>query len=142
MVKKRENINIPLSEIITSVSTLGDRVSELDEDGKWRSNNSLWADVAGNLAGRLSIENTIEVRKYVYTKWHRKSSKLRLHFIGDERSKETSKNLQELPSIPSYEEINTRLKYAMSSNTTTVPNEPKKHLIEFSYEEWRSVNSC
>ena len=37
---KRGKISIPLSEIITAISFLGDKITELDHDGQWRSDNS------------------------------------------------------------------------------------------------------
>jgi hypothetical protein len=39
--KKRGKISIPLSEIITTISLLGDKIThELDHDGQWCSDNS------------------------------------------------------------------------------------------------------
>ncbi len=143
--KRRGKINIPLDEIITVISHLGDKISELDHDGQWRSNNSLWSQLAEELTGRLLIENTLGIRKYIYSTWRRKSSKLRSHFINHTASNDMTTNREELPSIPSYSKICTRSKTTSSSNTSSSntsveKNKPQEHLIEFSYEQWRKVS--
>jgi hypothetical protein len=139
--KKRGKNNIPVDEIINAVSHLGDRITELDADGHWRSTNSLWSQLAIDLASRLSIKNTIDIRKYIYGMWHRKSSNLRSHFINDANNDDATANLQNLSSVPSYTKICTRSKTANSSNTNVNVNESlQPHLIEFTYEDWRNVS--
>jgi hypothetical protein len=59
--KKRGKRSIPLSEIITSVSLLGDKITKLDHDGQWRSDNCLWSQLGDELTGRLSITNTLAI---------------------------------------------------------------------------------
>jgi hypothetical protein len=54
-VKKRGKRGIPLSEIITAISFLGDKITELDHDGQCCSDNSLRSQLADELTGRLSI---------------------------------------------------------------------------------------
>ncbi|CAF3954658.1 unnamed protein product [Rotaria magnacalcarata] len=130
---------ISLDEIITSISRIGDKVTELDHDGRWRSNNSIWSELADDLACRLSIKNTICIRKYIYSTWKRKSSTLRSRFISHKLDKKTTTNLQPLFSVPSYQKICTRSKCKTSSNTNCGIGEPQKRLIEFSYEEWRCM---
>ncbi|CAF1572879.1 unnamed protein product, partial [Rotaria magnacalcarata] len=139
MNKRRENMLISLDEIITSISRIGDKVTELDHDGRWRSNNSIWSELADDLACRLSIKNTICIRKYIYSTWKRKSSTLRSRFISHKLDKKTTTNLQPLFSVPSYQKICTRSKCKTSSNTNCGIGEPQKRLIEFSYEEWRCM---
>jgi hypothetical protein len=138
--KRGEKISINRDEIIAVISNLGDKISELDHDGQWRSNNSLWSQLANELSGRLLIENNLGIRKYIYSTWHRKSSKLRSHFINHTSSNDMTANLQELPSMPSYSTVCTRSKTASSSSTNVEANKPQEHLIEFSYEQWRHVS--
>jgi hypothetical protein len=138
--KRRGKINIPVDEIITAISHLGDKISELDQDGQWRSHNSLWSQLADALTDRLLIENTLGIRKYIYAAWRRKSSKLRSHFINHMSSNDMTTNREELPSMPSYFKISTRSKTRSSSNTSVEKNKPQEHLIQFSYEKWRQVS--
>jgi hypothetical protein len=138
--RKRGKISLPFKEMIRAVSKLGDQVSELDEDGEWRSNNSLWSQVAADLASKLSITNTPEIRKYIYTAWNRKSANLRSQFINDTLNNNMSTNLQQLSSIPSFTKISTRSKKAIQPNINVQINKSQEHLIEFSYEQWRAVS--
>jgi hypothetical protein len=138
--KKRGKISIPLSNIITAVSLLGDKITELDHDGQWRSDNSLWSQLGDELTVRLSIKNTLAIRKYIYAIWHRKPSKLRSHFIKHTLPDDMTTNLQQLSSIPSYLKICTRSKTASSSRTNIEMNKPEEHLIEFSHEQWRQAS--
>jgi hypothetical protein len=140
-VKKRGKNSIPVDEVISVVSRLGNRIAELDTDGNWRSTNSLWSLLANDLASKLSIKNTINTRKYIYGMWNRKSAKLRSHFITDANDDDTTANLENLSSVPSYTKICTRSKRTSSSNTNAKVNERiQSHLIEFTYEEWRHVS--
>jgi hypothetical protein len=140
-VKKRGKNSIPVDEVIDVVARLGNRRTELDTDGNWRSTDSLWSQLATDLASKLPIKNTVDIRKYIYAMWNRKSSKLRSHFITDTRNGDTTANLENLSSVPSYTEIRTRSKKASSSNTNAKVDERiQSHLIEFSYEEWRHVS--
>ncbi len=136
--KKRAKISIPLSEIIAAIFLLGDKIThELDYDGQWRSDNSLWSQLADELTGRLSIKNTLAIRKYIYAIWYRKPSKLRSHFINHTSPDDMTTNLQQLSSIPSYPKICTRSKITSSSRTNIEMNKLEEHLIEFSYEQGR-----
>ncbi|CAF4883505.1 unnamed protein product [Rotaria socialis] len=139
MDKRGEHISIPLDEMITSISRIGNRVTELDHDGRWRSNNSLWSELADDLACRLLMKNTIGIRKYIYSTWNRKSSTLRSRFINYELDKKKKTKLQPLSSVSSYQKICTRSKCKASSNTNCGVGEPRKYLVEFSYEEWRCI---
>ncbi|CAF3910793.1 unnamed protein product [Rotaria sp. Silwood1] len=137
---KRGKIQIPLNEIITVVSKLGDQVTKLDGDGRWRSEDSLWSQLAADLVCRVPINNCLGIRKYIYAMWHRPLSKLRSHFINQQLDNDNNKvNLQQLSSIPSYTKVGTRSKTAKASNNDVNMNEPQQHLVEFSYEEWRNV---
>ncbi|CAF4120533.1 unnamed protein product, partial [Rotaria sordida] len=137
---KRGKIQIPLNEIITVVSKLGDQVTKLDGDGRWRSEDSLWSQLAADLACRLPINNCLGIRKYIYAMWHRPLSKLRSHFINQQLDNDNNNvNLQQLSSIPSYTKVCTRSKTAKASNDDVNMNESQQHLVEFSYEEWRNV---
>lgn len=111
--KKCGKNSILVGEIINAVSHLiGDRISELDADGHCRSTNSLWSQLAIYLGSRLPIKNTIDIRKYIYGIWHRKSSNLRSHLIEDANNDDTTTNLQNLSSVPSYTKIYTRSRTA------------------------------
>jgi hypothetical protein len=141
-VKKRGKNSIAVDEVINAVSHLGNRMTELDTDGNWRSTNSLWSELATDLATKLSLKNTIDIRKYIYAMWNRNSSKLRSHFTTDAKpNKKKIVNLENLSSVPSYTKIRTRSNAASSSNTNAkVKKQIQSHLVEFTYEEWRHVS--
>ncbi len=96
--EKRGKISISLA----AISLLGDKITELDHDGEWSSDNCLWSQLGDELTSRLSIKNTLAIRKYIYAIWHRKPSKLRSHFINHTSSDDMTNNLQQLSSAPSY----------------------------------------
>jgi hypothetical protein len=140
--KKRGKTSIPLDVLINAVSRLGENISQLDDDKKWRSINSLWSRVAIDLSTQLPMKNDLRLRKYIYTTWNRQSSNLRSHFIKEPKElsiKPTKNNLEQLSSIPSLTKIRTRSKAVNSSSTSVDSSEQQQHLIEFSYEEWRNV---
>ncbi|CAF4099576.1 unnamed protein product, partial [Adineta steineri] len=138
--KKRGKISIPLNELITAVSHLGNNISELDKDKKWRSCNSLWSQVAADLATRLPIHNDLRVRKYIYTIWYRESAKLRSHFTKNPLPPPTKIAIvKELSCIPSLTKVRTRSKESNSAGTNGNTIEHQQHLIEFTYEEWRNI---
>ena len=140
--KMRGKTSIPLDVLINAISHLSDKISQLDNDKKWRSINSFWSRVAADLSTRLPIKNDLRLRKYIYTTWNRQSSNLRSHFIKQpkELSSESKKdNLEQLSSIPSLTKVRTRSKAVSSSNANINSDGRQLHLIEFSYEEWRNV---
>ena len=137
--KKRGKTSIPLNELITAVSHLGNKISELDKDKKWRSFNSSWSQLAADLATHLPIHNDLRVRKYIYTIWHRESSNLRSHFIKNPLPTTKKAIVKELSSIPSLTKVRTRSQATNSAGTNVNTIEHQQHLIEFSYEEWRNV---
>lgn len=138
--KKQGKLSIPTDEIINVIAKLGEKIAELDCDGKWRSPHSLWSRLADDLTHTLPIQNTDALRKYIYTIWHRKSSKVRDHFINHVPLNDTPSNLEQLPSIPSYTKICTRSKTTNLVKENVQMKEPQEHLIEFSYEQWRKVS--
>lgn len=138
--KWRRKISIPVDDIVTVISHLGDQISKLDHDGQWRSEKSLWSQMAEELTDKLSIENSSAVRKYIYSMWRRRTSKLRSHFISETLSNDMVTKLEELPSIPSYSKVCTRSEAASSRSTSIAKNKLQEHLIEFSYDEWRKVS--
>ena len=138
--KKQGKLSIPSDEIISVIAKLEEKIAELDSDGKWRSTNSLWSRLADDLACTLAIQNTHALRKYIYTTWHRKSSKVCDHFINHVPLNDTPSNLEQLQSIPSSTTICTRSKTTNPTEENVQMKDTQEYLIEFSYEQWRRVS--
>lgn len=140
--KKKKKNSIPTEEVIDALSRFENRIAQFDTDGNWRSDKSLWSELAAELTKKLPIKNTDKIRKYLYTMWHRKSSKVRCKFINDPHDDDNQEtNLENLSSIPSYTRIETRSHATNSSSANMKGKELiQSHLIEFSYDEWRHVS--